>query len=94
MTISLLLREKIIVFIGEVSPSSSWEVYFVVFNKSGGIVKLFNIIQSVILEVITFPEDQILNSLVFIFFDSTPVEESFYLKAFQLISIAFYNHEK
>lgn len=89
MTISPLPKEKINIPIDEMSAGSSQEACFVVVNEGDGILKLFNVVPSVLLGVVSFLADQILNGLTLLFFDLTLIEESFYFKALQLISIAF-----
>lgn len=93
MTISPLPREKINIFVVKVNLGSN-QTYFVVLDKGGGIVELLNIILSVPLGAIFFPANQILNGLTFFFFDLTLVKELFYLKALQLISIAFHKYKR
>lgn len=61
-------------------PGSS-QARFVVVDKGGGIVKLFNIVPSILLGTVPLPADQILNGPIFTFLDLTFIEEPFYLKA-------------
>lgn len=81
MTISPLLREKINIPINKMGPGSS-QACFVVIDKDGGIVELFNIVPSIPLETVPLPADQILNSPAFTLFNLTFVKEPFYFRAF------------
>lgn len=81
MTIFLFLKEIINVPIDKMGLGSN-QACFVVVNKGGGIIKIFNIIPSVPLKTVPFLTDQILNIMVFIFLDLTLVQELFYLKVF------------
>lgn len=92
MTISPLPREKINVPNHEMGSGSSKKAWFVVVDKGNGIVKCLNIVPSVPLRAVSFSVKPNTQWLYLFFFDSTLVEEFFYFKAFQLISIAFHKH--
>lgn len=81
MTIFLLLKEIINMPIDKMGLGSNLAC-FVVVNKGGDLIKIFNIIPSVPLKTVPFLTDQILNIMAFIFFDLTLVQELFYLKVF------------
>lgn len=77
MTSFFLPREKMNVCINKVDPSSSQETWLIVFDKGSGIVKLFNVVSSILLKAVLFLADQIFNDLASSFFDSTIIEKSF-----------------
>lgn len=93
MTISPLSRKKINVFVGKVNPGSD-QSCFVVFDEGGGIVKFLNVVLFVLLGAVSILTDQIFNGLAFYFLNLMLVEELFYLKACQLINIAFHKYKR
>lgn len=93
MTIFFLPREKINFFVDKIGLGNS-QVCFVFLNKNHGIVKLFNIVPLISPRAVPLLVDQILNDLVLSFFDLLFVEEFFYLKALQFISIVLYKYER
>ena len=91
--ISPLLREKINVFVEKLGSGRS-QASFVVIDEGSGIVKLFNIIPSILLGTVFFPADQVFDALAFSLFDLALVKEFLYLKTLHFIGIALNKYRR
>lgn len=91
MTISSLPREKINIPINKVDSSSSQKTWFIVFDKSSGIVKLFNVVSSIPLKAVLFSADQGFNDFAFFFLTQHLLRSLSISKLFNLWVLPFTN---
>lgn len=80
MIIYPLPRKIINISIDKLGFDNSYKACLIFFSKDGGIVKLINIILSILVWAIVFLALEILNDFNFSFFDKILVKWFFYLK--------------